>query len=55
MDSRSPSVVLLVGQPTLVRSLPLGVFTALDRRIATRCQVRPTALAEATISPTAAP
>src|ERR1700716_1785718 len=38
MDSQSPFALLLVGQPTLVRQLRLGVFAALDQRIATRYQ-----------------
>ncbi len=37
---------LLVGQPTLVRRLRMGVFAALDQRIATRYQLRPMDLAE---------
>ena len=36
MDSQSPFALLLVGQPTLARQLRLGVFAALDQRIATR-------------------
>jgi hypothetical protein len=36
MDSRTPFALLLVGQPTLVRRLRMGVFAALDQRIATR-------------------
>ena len=46
MDSRSPFALLLVGQPTLVRRLRMGVFAALDQRIATRYQLRPMDLAE---------
>lgn len=46
MDSRSPFALLLLGQPTLVRRLRMGVFAALDQRIATRYQVRPMDLAE---------
>jgi len=46
MDSASPFALLLVGQPTLVRRLHMGVFAALDQRIATRYQLRPMDLAE---------
>ena len=46
MDSRSPLALVLVGQPTLVRRLRMGVFAALDQRIATRYQLRPMDLAE---------
>ena len=34
MDSQSPFALLLVGQPALARQLRLGVFAALDQRIA---------------------
>jgi hypothetical protein len=37
MDSNSPFVALLVGQPTLRRRIKLGTFAALDQRIALRC------------------
>jgi type II secretory pathway predicted ATPase ExeA len=47
MDSQSPFALLLVGQPTLARQLRLGVFAALDQRIATRYQLVPMDLAEA--------
>ena len=47
MDSQSPFALLLVGQPTLARQLRLGVFAALDQRIATRYQLAPMELAEA--------
>jgi len=47
MDSQSPFALLLVGQPTLARQLRLGVFAALDQRIATRYQLTPMDLAEA--------
>ena len=47
MDSQSPFALLLVGQPTLARQLRLGVFAALDQRIATRYQLAPMDLAEA--------
>jgi hypothetical protein len=46
MDSRSPFALLLVRQPTLARQLRLGVFAALDQRIATRYQLAPMDLAE---------
>jgi type II secretory pathway predicted ATPase ExeA len=36
MDSHSPFAGLLVGQPTLRRRIKLGVFAALDQRIALR-------------------
>ena len=36
MDSRSPFACLLVGQPTLRRRIKLGMFAALDQRIALR-------------------
>ncbi|MGH9338761.1 MAG: ExeA family protein [Acidobacteriota bacterium] len=40
MDSVSPFAGLLVGQPTLARQLRMGVFAALDQRIATRYTVK---------------
>ncbi len=46
MDSPSPFALLLVGQPTLTRQLRMGVFAALDQRIATRYQLTPMDLAE---------
>ena len=36
MDSRSPFACLLIGQPTLRRRIKLGMFAALDQRIALR-------------------
>jgi len=36
MDSATPCAVLLVGQPTLARQLRMGIFAALDQRIAVR-------------------
>jgi len=39
MDAESPLVLLLVGQPTLARQLRMGIFAALDQRIATRYQI----------------
>ncbi len=47
MDVQSPLALLLVGQPTLARQLRMGVFAALDQRIATRCQIGPMDLGEA--------
>lgn len=46
MDAQSPLALLLVGQPTLARQLRMGVFAALDQRIATRYQIAPMDLAE---------
>jgi type II secretory pathway predicted ATPase ExeA len=46
MDAESPLALLLVGQPTLARQLRMGVFAALDQRIATRYQIAPMDLAE---------
>jgi len=48
MDSRSPFAGILLGQPTLVRQLRLGVFAALDQRIATRFHIPPMDLGDAT-------
>jgi type II secretory pathway predicted ATPase ExeA len=39
MDSQSPFALLLVGQPTLARQLRMGIFAALDQRIAMRYQL----------------
>jgi type II secretory pathway predicted ATPase ExeA len=47
MDSRSPFALLLVGQPTLARQLRMGIFAALDQRIAVRYQLAPMDLGEA--------
>jgi len=41
MDSRSPFACLLVGQPTLRRRIKLGMFAALDQRIALRYTLPP--------------
>ncbi len=41
LDSTSPFAGILVGQPTLARKLRLGVFAALDQRIATRYTLAP--------------
>src|SRR5271156_4942089 len=41
MDSSSPFAGILVGQPTLSRQLRMGMFAALDQRIATRFTIRP--------------
>jgi type II secretory pathway predicted ATPase ExeA len=46
MDAASPLALLLVGQPTLARQLRMGIFAALDQRIATRYQLAPMDLAE---------
>lgn len=40
MDSVSPFAGILVGQPTLSRQLRMGMFAALDQRIATRFTIR---------------
>jgi type II secretory pathway predicted ATPase ExeA len=40
MDSASPFAGILVGQPTLNRQLRMGVFAALDQRIATRFSIK---------------
>ena len=41
MDSASPFAGILIGQPTLNRQLRMGVFAALDQRIATRFTIKP--------------
>ena len=46
MDSSSPFAGLLVGQPTLARQLRMGIFAALDQRIAIRYQLKPMDIAE---------
>jgi Type II secretory pathway, component ExeA (predicted ATPase) len=46
LDSKSPFAGILVGQPILARSLRMGVFAALDQRIATRCALKPMDLGE---------
>jgi type II secretory pathway predicted ATPase ExeA len=46
MDSASPFTGILAGQPTLNRQLRLGMFAALDQRIATRFTIKPMDLAE---------
>ncbi|MGD0609079.1 MAG: AAA family ATPase [Streptosporangiaceae bacterium] len=46
MDSASPFAGILSGQPTLSRQLRMGVFAALDQRIATRFTIKPMDLAE---------
>ena len=40
MDSASPFAGILVGQPTLNRQLRMGIFAALDQRIATRFTIK---------------
>lgn len=47
MDAQSPLALLLVGQPTLARQLRLGMYAALDQRIAMRYQLSPLDLGEA--------
>jgi type II secretory pathway predicted ATPase ExeA len=46
LDSKSPFAGILVGQPTLTRQLRMGVFAALDQRIATRYALKAMDLAE---------
>ena len=46
MDFTSPFAGLLIGQPTLARQLRMGIFAALDQRIAIRYQLKPLDLAE---------
>jgi len=46
MDSASPFAGILAGQPTLSRQLRMGIFAALDQRIATRFSIKPMDLAE---------
>lgn len=46
LDSASPFAGLLVGQPTLARRLRMGLFAALDQRIAIRFTIPPMDLAE---------
>ncbi len=46
MDSESPFAGILVGQPTLNRQLRMGVFAALDQRIATRFTISPMDIGE---------
>ena len=41
MDSTSPFALVLVGQPTLRQRLRLGVFAALDQRVALRYAIPP--------------
>jgi type II secretory pathway predicted ATPase ExeA len=48
MDSRSPFALILLGQPTLARQLRLGVFAALDQRIAVRFHLGPMDLGDST-------
>jgi type II secretory pathway predicted ATPase ExeA len=40
MDSASPFAGILIGQPTLSRQLRMGIFAALDQRIATRFTIK---------------
>ncbi|MGH2769617.1 MAG: ExeA family protein, partial [Actinomycetota bacterium] len=46
MDAESPFAGILVSQPTLGRQLRMGIFAALDQRIATRYALSPMDLAE---------
>lgn len=46
LDSRSSFACLLVGQPTLRRRIKLGMFAALDQRIALRFAMPPLTAAE---------
>ncbi len=46
MDPASPFAGIVVGQPTLARSLRMGVFAALDQRTATRFALGPMDLGE---------
>ena len=46
LDSKSPFACLLVGQPTLRRRIKLGMFAALDQRIALRFAMPPLAKTE---------
>ncbi|MGH9267931.1 MAG: ExeA family protein [Acidimicrobiales bacterium] len=46
MDSASPFAGILVGQPTLARQLRMGIFAALDQRIATRFAIKAMDLVE---------
>ena len=46
MDSSSPFAGILVGQPALARQLRMGIFAALDQRIAIRYQLKPLDLIE---------
>ena len=48
MDSRSPFAGILQGQPSLARQLRLGVFAALDQRIAVRYHIGPMDLGDST-------
>ncbi len=41
LDADSPAVLILIGQPTLRRTLRRGSFAALDQRIAVRYQLDP--------------
>ena len=48
MDSKSPFAGILLGQPMLTRQLRLGIFAALDQRIATRFHIPPMDLGDST-------
>jgi transposase len=47
MDATNPFALILAGQPMLLRQLKMGLYAALDQRLATRYQVQPLDLAEA--------
>src|SRR5260370_31417003 len=51
MDSASPFAGILAGQPTLNRQLRMGMFPALDQRIATPVTIQPMDLAESAARP----
>ena len=46
LDSASPFAGILIGQPTLNRQLRMGMFAALDQRIATRFTLAPMDIGE---------
>lgn len=46
MDSASPFAGILIGQPTLSRQLRMGIFAAIDQRIATRYTIKAMDLVE---------
>ena len=48
MDTESPFVLLLIGQPTLCRQLKLAVLSALDQRIGTRFTIEHMSLKDTT-------
>jgi type II secretory pathway predicted ATPase ExeA len=46
MDATNPFALILAGQPMLLRQLKMGLYAALDQRLATRYQLQPLDLAE---------